>query len=51
MKHLEFLTGNWGLKALALVLAVVLYHAVRQSLVLGAAQPSPQNEQRHPARQ
>ena len=29
---LEFLTGNWWLKLLALVLAIVLYHAVKQSL-------------------
>ena len=31
MRRLEFLTGNWGLKLLALVLAVILYHAVKQT--------------------
>lgn len=40
MKRLEFLTGNWGLKLLALVLAVVLYHAVRQSSAEGGTAAS-----------
>ena len=31
MKPLEIVTGNWGLKLLALVLAVILYHAVKQT--------------------
>ena len=40
MKRLEFLTGNWGLKLLALVLAIVLYHAVKQSSAEGGASAS-----------
>ncbi len=35
MKRLAFLTDNWGLKLLALVLAIVLYHAVKQSAAVG----------------
>lgn len=35
MKPLEILTGNWGLKLLALVLAIVLYHAVKQGSAEG----------------
>ena len=29
MKVTEFLTGNWGLKILALVLAIVIYYAIK----------------------
>ncbi len=43
MKRLEFLTGNWGLKLLALVLAIVLYHAVKQGAAEGGV-PSPNHE-------
>ena len=35
MKHLSFLSDNLWLKLLALVLAIALYHAVKQSLVTG----------------
>lgn len=37
MKRLAFLTDNWGIKLLALVLAIVLYHAVKQSSAVGGA--------------
>ena len=34
---LDFMTENWGLKILALILAIVLYHAVKQSSAEGGA--------------
>lgn len=37
---LDFMTENWGLKILALILAIVLYHAVKQSSVNGGS-PTP----------
>ena len=43
MKRLEFLTGTWGLKLLALLLAIVLYHAVKQGVAEGGA-PAPNHE-------
>ena len=49
MRRLEFLTGNWGLKILALVLAVILYHAVKQgSAEGGAAAAHERNEIKEP---
>jgi hypothetical protein len=35
MKSLSFLSDNLWLKLLALVLAIALYHAVKQSLATG----------------
>ena len=35
MKHLSFLSDNLGLKILALILAIALYHAVKQGHVTG----------------
>jgi YbbR domain-containing protein len=37
MKPLKIVTGNWGLKLLALVLAIVLYHAVKQTTADGTS--------------
>ena len=41
---LEFLTGNLGLKLLALVLAIVLYHVVKQSSTTNDSNDSNQND-------
>lgn len=31
MKTPEFLTGNWGLKILALILAIVIYYTMKNA--------------------
>ena len=43
---LEFLTGNWGLKILAVILATVLYYAVKQSLVSDGSTSSANRHER-----
>ena len=45
MKPLEILTGSWGLKLLALVLAIILYHAVKQTTAGGASDKNDRNFQ------
>ena len=45
MKSLSFLSDNLWLKLLALVLAIALYHAVKQSLATGGNTTSIVHEQ------
>lgn len=47
-KGLAFLTENWGLKALALVLAVILYHAVKHRVADAPAAATAPEHERNP---
>lgn len=50
-KTLAFLTANWGLKLLALVLAIILYHAVKNGVAdRDSAAPAPSHERQPPER-
>ena len=44
---LEFLTGNMGLKILALILAIVLYHVVKQSSATNDSNDSNHTNERY----
>ena len=45
MKPLKIVTSNWGLMLLALVLAIILYHAVKQTTAGGASNKNDRNFQ------
>ena len=45
MKPLKIVTSNWELKLLALVLAIILYHAVKQTTAGGASNKNDRNFQ------
>ena len=50
-RTLAFLTSDWGLKLLALVLAIILYHAVKNGVADRAvAAPKPAHERQPPER-
>lgn len=50
-KPLSFITANWGLKLLALVLAVILYHAVKNGVAARASSaPAFEHERQFPER-